>query len=96
MKKSKPKTYNQEDVTMLRMSVIECCQKVLDDKAEVKKWSAYKKELVLKMSARVLPQLNAGREDRESLFPAPLLNGKSNVQSDASSSKTAKNEKENP
>ena len=69
MKKSKPKTYNQEDVTMLRMSVILCCQAVIDDKAEVKRWSAYKKELVLKMSARVLPQLNAGREDIDHYSP---------------------------
>ena len=67
-KGERPLTYDQEKVTLLRMSVIECCQKVIDDKAEVKKWSAYKKELVLKMSARVLPQLNAGREDKESLF----------------------------
>ena len=67
--KARPLAYDQEKVTMLRMEVIECCLKVLSEKKEVNRWSKYKKELVLKMSARVLPQLNAGREDKEPLFP---------------------------
>ena len=68
-------TYDADKVKELRMSIIEAALKVMKDSKEVKRWSNYKKELILKMSARVLPQLNAGREDDEQLFPVPIYGG---------------------
>lgn len=50
---------------------------IMRDKAEVKKWSALKREYVIKVGSRVLPVLNAGRDDEERLFPDPILAGKS-------------------
>ena len=69
--------YDQDKVKELRMKVINLSLDVLNDKPSIKKWSAYKKELVMKIAPRVLPVLNAGRDDDERLFPDPLLGGQS-------------------
>jgi len=74
---SKHFTYDADKVKELRMKVIHLTLEVLDDKPSVKKWSNYKKELVAKIAPRVLPQLNAGRDDDEKLFPAPIYAGQS-------------------
>ena len=71
-------TYDQDKVKELRMKVINLALDVLNDNPEVDKWGSYKKELVSKIASRVLPVLNAGRDDDERLIPEPLLGGKSN------------------
>lgn len=58
-------SYDQDKVKELRMKVISLTLDALNDDPSVKKWSAYKKELVSKISPRVLPVLNAGRSDDE-------------------------------
>ena len=70
-------TYDQEKVTKLRMLVIEASIEVMENKASVNKWSAYKKELVAKIAPRVLPTLNAGKSDNEDFIPHPIYAGKS-------------------
>lgn len=55
------------------MLVIEASIEVMENKASVNKWSAYKKELVAKIAPRVLPTLHAGRDDDKDLIPMPLL-----------------------
>lgn len=72
--------YDQDKVKELRMKVINLSLDVLNDKKSVEKWSTYKKELVSKIAPRVLPVLNAGRDDDKDLIPLPLLAGKTNVQ----------------
>ncbi len=69
--------YDPDKVKELRMKVIDCALDVLDGK-DVSGWSQYKKDLVLKMSSRVLPVLNAGRDDDKDLVPTPILNGLTN------------------
>ena len=49
-------TYDQEKVKELRMSLIQAALDVMNEDPKVKKWSAYKKELILKMSPRTIPQ----------------------------------------
>ena len=56
---------------------MECCLAVLKEDPIVDTWKEYKKDLILKMSAHVLPRLNAGREDDEKLIPSPIYGGKS-------------------
>ena len=87
--------YDQDKVKELRMKVIHLTLEVLDDKPGVKKWSAYKKELISKIAPRVLPVLNAGRDDDSDLIPNPLLAGKSNGKHH-SNSKTSEVEEKNP
>lgn len=88
--------YDQDKVKELRMKVIELSLDVLFDKPSVKKWSTYKKELVLKIAPRVLPVLHAGRDDDEKLFPDPILAGKSKngVHLNNGNNKVAGNEEE--
>lgn len=70
------KTYDATSSKELRQKLVMSALLVLDDSPEVKKWSEYKKELILKMAPRALPQLNAGRDDDEQLFPTPIYAGK--------------------
>lgn len=72
-------TYDQDKVKELRMKVILLALDVLNDSKSVNKWSSYKKELVAKIAPRVLPVLNAGRDDDRDLIPTPILMGKSNA-----------------
>jgi hypothetical protein len=67
-------TYDQLTVKELRMEVINACLDVMQDK-NTDNWPKYKKELVLKMAPRVLPQLNAGKDDDKDLIPQPILGG---------------------
>ena len=60
------------------MSIIEASLAVMKGDKSVSKWGDYKKELILRYASRVLPQLNAGRDDDEQLFPPALLGGLSN------------------
>ena len=92
----KPKLYDPDDVKQLRTELLRAGLAIMRDSKEVKKWSAIKKEYVLKVGSRVLPVLNAGRDDDERLIPEPLLGGKSNGISDNNRNrKTFKAEKEN-
>lgn len=70
--------YDPEDVKALRTSLLRAGLAIMEDSAEVKRWSALKKEYILKVGSRVLPTLNAGKDDDSDLIPAPLLAGKSN------------------
>ncbi len=72
------KYYDPEDVKALRTELLLAGLAIMRNKAEVKRWSAIKKEYVLKVGSRVLPVLNAGRDDDKDLFPDPILGGKSN------------------
>ena len=80
--------YDPDDVKALRTSLLRAGLAIMEDRAEVKKWSALKKEYILKVGSRVLPTLNAGKDDDSDLIPAPLLAGKSNVQSNNRNRKT--------
>ena len=51
-------SYDQDKVKELRMSVIEAALEVMKGEGVESKWSQYKRDLVLKMSPRVIPQLN--------------------------------------
>lgn len=66
-------TYDQQKVTELRMEIIEASLLVLQDSPKVKKWSQYKKDLILKMSPRVLPVLQelSGRDGKD--LPVPIF-----------------------
>ena len=75
---AKYKYYDPEDVKALRTELLRAGLAIMQDKKEVKRWSAIKKEYVLKVGSRVLPVLNAGKDDDSDLIPAPLLGGKSN------------------
>ena len=66
-------TYDQDKVKELRMKVISLTLDALNDEPSVKSWSAYKKELVSKIAPRVLPVLNAGRDDDKDLIPQPII-----------------------
>ena len=61
-------TYDQEKVKELRMRVIEDSLAVFKGK-NTDKWSQYRKDLLLKYAPRVLPVLNAGKDDDKDLFP---------------------------
>lgn len=65
-------TYDQEKVKELRMKIIIDSLAILNG-ADPKKWSDYRKALMLKYAPNVLPRLNAGRDDDERLNPVPLL-----------------------
>lgn len=79
-------TYDRERVTYLRSEVVENCILVLTDSPKVKKWSQYKKEMMLKLSSRVLPTLNehSGPEGK----PIPILNVIPKNHSDAEDTET--------
>lgn len=64
--------YDQDKVKELRMKIIVDSLFALND-GDIKKWSEYKKALILRYAPKVLPQLNAGRDDTERLIPQPLL-----------------------
>ena len=51
-------TYDQDQVKELRMSVVKSAQAILNNDPVVETWSQLKKELILKMSPRVLPTVN--------------------------------------
>lgn len=57
-------TYDQDKVTQLRMAVIHAALDVMNDDPKVKKWSNYKKEMIMKIAPRVLPVLqeHSGRD----------------------------------
>lgn len=75
-------TYDPDKVKELRMKIILDSLTVFSDKGtdktKVKNWTQYRKELLMKYAPRVLPVLNAGRNDDENLIPKPLLDGASN------------------
>lgn len=76
--KTKPFTYDQDKVKELRMKLIFAVLDVLDEKPEIERWSPFKKEMVIKMSPRLLPQLQeVTGKDGEELFPSPIYGGKS-------------------
>ena len=87
-------TYDQDKVKELRMKLIDAGLAIIDGKAEVKKWSALKREYVLKVGSRVLPVLNAGKDDDSDLIPAPLLAGKSNGKHDGNKKVTEPEEED--
>ena len=92
-------TYNQDKVKELRMSLVQAALDVMSEKKSVDTWSLYKKELILKMAPRVLPQLNAGRDDDERLIPEAIYNGRSinldgKIQTNISHRKVVRNEEE--
>jgi len=87
-------TYDKQKVTELRMKLVDDCLSVLNEDKETEEWPEFKKALILKMSARVLPQLNAGRDDDEPLIPIPLLGGKSNGDTNESDQSAPKAKKE--
>ena len=66
-------TYDQEKVKLLRAVLIEDSLAVFNDDPKVKKWSQYRKDLLMKYATRVLPTLNAGKDDDSNLIPQPLL-----------------------
>lgn len=51
-------SYDQDKVKELRMSIIEAALEVMKGEGAESKWTDYKRELVLRMSPRVLPVLN--------------------------------------
>lgn len=51
-------SYDQDKVKELRMTVIEASLAIMNDDPKVENWSAYKKELILKIAPRVLPTVN--------------------------------------
>lgn len=94
---AKHKSYDPEKVKELRMSLVEAALSVMREERKVKKWGSYKKELILKMAPRIIPQLMAGRDDDEQLFPNPILAGKTKngLPRNNSNSEVAETEKEN-
>lgn len=70
--------YDPESSKILRQKIVEAAIAVMEDRPEVKRWSQFKKELIIKMAPRAIPQLNAGRDDDKDLFPTPILNVLSN------------------
>lgn len=69
-------TYQPDKVKELRMKIIMDSLTVFsnDEKSEkeVSKWSQYRKDLLMKYAPRVLPVLNAGRDDDKDLIPSSL------------------------
>jgi hypothetical protein len=64
-------TYDQEKVKELRMQVILDSLYVFNN-GDTKKWSQYRKDLLMKYASRVLPTLNAGKDD-DSDIPQVVL-----------------------
>lgn len=71
-------TYDETKVKELRMEVIEASLAVMRDDPKVEKWSAYKKDMILKIAPRVLPVLNevTGKDGKE--LPVPIFNVQTN------------------
>ena len=65
-------TYDQEKVKELRAMLIEDSISVFNG-ADTENWSQYRKDLLMKYAPRVLPTLNAGKDDDSSLNTQPLL-----------------------
>ena len=63
-------TYDQEKIKLLRAVLVEDSLAVFNDEAQVKKWSQYRKDLLMKYAPRVLPTLMAGKNDDED---SPIL-----------------------
>ncbi len=70
-------TYDQEKVKELRAVLIEDSLAVFNDEPRATKWSQFRKDLLMKYAPRVLPTLNAGKDDDTDLNPQPIYNGKS-------------------
>ena len=55
-------TYDSEKVKELRMSLTDASLLVMNDddksKKQIKKWSVFKKQLILKMAPHILPRVN--------------------------------------
>ena len=68
------KSYDPEDVKDLRGELLRAGKLIMSDDPtdieKVEKWSAIRKEYVLRVGSRVLPVLNAGRDDDSDLIPA--------------------------
>lgn len=90
---SRPVLYDPDKVKELRMQVILDSLYVFND-GDVNKWSQYRRDLLMKYAARVLPVLNAGRDDSERLFPQPLLGGLTNDQSNHSNTEAPQAQEE--
>jgi len=65
-------TYDQDKVKELRMKIILDSLDILNG-ADPKKWSEYRKALMLKYAPNILPRLNAGKDDDSQLEIQPLL-----------------------
>jgi len=65
-------TYDQDKVKELRMQVILDSLFVFND-GDTKNWSQYRKDLLMKYASRVLPTLNAGKDDDTDLPQAVLV-----------------------
>lgn len=65
-------TYDQDKVKELRMQIILDSLFVFND-GDTQKWSQYRKDLLMKYASRVLPTLNAGRDDDTDLPQAVLV-----------------------
>lgn len=90
---SRKVTYDQEKVKELRMKVIIDSLYVLNE-GDIKKWSEYRKALMLRYAPNILPRLNAGRDDGERLHPQPLLGGLTNDTSNHSNEETPQAQEE--
>jgi len=88
------KTYDPQDVKDLRGELLRAGLAIMREDPSVERWSALKKEYILKVGSRCLPVLNAGKDDDSDLIPAPLLGGLTNgLQKDTSTGKTAEDNK---
>lgn len=82
-------TYDETKVKELRMQLIFACIDVMNGDKKVNRWSGYKKEMVLKMSPRILPVINevSGKDGQplmvkfENAFTPPETKGDSSVTS---------------
>ena len=82
---------DREKAAKVRMTVLDCIEKVLNEEKEVENWSAYKKDLIRRMATSILPRINEhSGPDGEQLFPAPLLAGESNNKTDVKNSHSNK------
>lgn len=79
MAKGRKILYDQDKIKELRMQVVMDSLMVFSDNKKsiltVKKWSRFRKDLLMKYAPRVLPQLVAGKDDDSDLIPQPLLGG---------------------
>lgn len=65
--------YDPDEVKQLRSELLRAGLAIMLNKKEVNRWSSYKKEYILKVGSRVLPVLNAGRDDDKDLIPLGKL-----------------------
>lgn len=70
-------SYDQDKVKELRMKVIEDSLHVFAGKS-TSSWSQYRRDLLMKYAPRVLPVLNAGKDDDHDLFPSTAEKEKAN------------------